>query len=100
ANSEFPVVSLLADLGASFDVASPAEIDLCLRAGAEAASLSYGNTIKKRADIAYAQATGVRLFAFDSLAELEKIADEAPGAQVFCRLLTDGSGADWPLSRK
>lgn len=100
ANSEVPVVSLLAELGASFDVASPAEIDLCLRAGSDPATLSYGNTIKKRADIAYAHDEGVRLFAFDSLAELEKIADAAPGAEVFCRLLTDGSGADWPLSRK
>jgi ornithine decarboxylase len=24
----------------------------------------------------------------------------APGARVFCRVLTDGEGAEWPLSRK
>jgi len=42
----------------------------------------------------------VRLFAFDSEGELEKLAVAAPGATVFCRLLVDGAGAEWPLSRK
>ena len=100
ANPEREVVALLAQLGASFDVASPAEIDLCLAAGASADRISYGNTIKKQAHIAYAYAHGVRLFAFDSAAELDKLAAAAPGARVFCRLLTSGDGADWPLSRK
>ena len=100
ANPELPVLRVLADLGASFDVASPAEIDRCLLAGATPARISYGNTIKKRADIAYAFERGVRLFAFDSVAELEKIAAVAPGAAVFCRILTSNVGADWPLSRK
>jgi ornithine decarboxylase len=91
---------MLAGLGACFDVASPAEIDLCLRCGVAPTAISYGNTIKKAADIAYAYRLGVRLFAFDSLMELEKVAVAAPGAAVFCRLLTAGSGADWPLSGK
>ncbi len=43
---------------------------------------------------------GVRLFAFDSIEELEKIAESAPGSRVFCRILTSGEGAEWPLSRK
>jgi hypothetical protein len=30
----------------------------------------------------------------------EKIARVAPGSKVFCRILCDGSGAEWPLSRK
>jgi ornithine decarboxylase len=100
ANPEREVVSLLAGLGARFDVASPAEIDLCASCGAPPDMISYGNTIKKQADIAYAYGHGVRLFAFDSAAELQKLAVAAPGARVFCRLLTSGEGADWPLSRK
>ncbi|MEP0507535.1 MAG: type III PLP-dependent enzyme, partial [Aurantimonas coralicida] len=32
--------------------------------------------------------------------EVEKVARAAPGARVFCRVLTDGEGAEWPLSRK
>jgi ornithine decarboxylase len=100
ANPEPDVVRLLAALGANFDVASPAEIDLCLRVGVSPNRLSYGNTIKKRADIAHAYGVGVRLFAFDSAAELDKLATLAPGAAVMCRLLTHDTGADWPLSRK
>ncbi len=100
ANPAPEIVGRLAELGSSFDVASRGEIDLCLAAGAPAERLSFGNTIKKQCDIAYAHARGIRLFAFDSDAELDKLAQAAPGASVFCRILADGEGADWPLSRK
>jgi ornithine decarboxylase len=100
ANPAPEIIGKLAELGASFDVASRGEIDLCLAAGAPAERLSFGNTIKKERDIAYAYEKGVRLFAFDSDAELDKLVAAAPGASVFCRILTDGQGADWPLSRK
>jgi ornithine decarboxylase len=62
--------------------------------------ISFGNTIKKEKDIAWAYQQGVRLFAFDSEAELQKLARVAPGAQVFCRVLVDCGGAEWPLSKK
>jgi ornithine decarboxylase len=100
ANPASEIVRRLANVGASFDIASPGEIDICLAVGATADRLSYGSTIKKQRDIAYAFARGVKLFAFDSLAELEKLAAAAPGAQVFCRVLMDCGGAEWPLSRK
>lgn len=100
ANPAPDVIRRLVSLGSSFDVASPAEIDLVLSCGASAQNISYGNTIKKERDIAYAYAKGVRLFAFDSDAELQKLSRAARGAQVFCRILTTCDGADWPLSRK
>jgi ornithine decarboxylase len=100
ANPARKAVALLAALGSGFDVASRRELDLCLSLGVAANRISYGNTIKKARDIAYAFASGVRSFAFDSEAELEKIATHAPGAGVMCRLLTTGAHADWPLSKK
>jgi ornithine decarboxylase len=100
ANPAHEILELLARLGSSFDTASLNEIDMVLAAGATPDRISFGNTIKKRSDIAAAYARGVRLFAFDSRAELEKIAAEAPGSRVFCRILTSGEGAEWPLSRK
>jgi ornithine decarboxylase len=100
ANPAPEILRLLAKRGSSFDVASRGEIDLCLEAGIRPERISFGNTIKKQADIAYAYGRGVRLFAFDSEAELEKLAVAAPGATVFCRLLVDGAGAEWPLSKK
>jgi ornithine decarboxylase len=100
ANPAAEIVAMLAQKGSNFDVASPAEIALCLDNGATPERLSFGNTIKKERDIAAAYAAGVRLFAFDSEAELDKLARAAPGARVFCRILVSCEGADWPLSRK
>jgi ornithine decarboxylase len=100
ANPEPRIIRRLVAGGSSFDVASPAEIDLCLSEGATPGQLSYGNTIKKAKDIRHAYLRGVRLFVFDSEAELHKIAENAPGAEVFCRLLASSAGAQWPLSRK
>ena len=100
ANPEPQILSLLASLGSSFDCASVAEIQMALDAGATADRVSYGNTIKKERDVARAYALGVSLFAVDSHEEVEKIARAAPGARVFCRVLTSGEGAEWPLSRK
>ncbi len=100
ANPAPEVLALLAKLGSCFDTASVPEIEMALAAGASADRISYGNTIKKERDVARAYALGVRLFAVDCKAEVEKVARAAPGSQVFCRILSDCVGAEWPLSRK
>ena len=100
ANPAPEVLKLLASLGSSFDTASVPEIEMVLAAGAKPDRISFGNTIKKERDIARAYALGVRLFAVDCVAEVEKIARAAPGSLVFCRFLHDCAGAEWPLSRK
>src|SRR5918995_1477651 len=100
ANPAPEVLALLAKLGSCFDTASVPEIEMVLAAGAGPDRISFGNTIKKERDIAKAHALGVTLFAVDSVEEVEKTARAAPGARVFCRILTDGEGAEWPLSRK
>jgi ornithine decarboxylase len=100
ANPAPELLSLLASLGSCFDTASVAEIEMALAAGAAADRISFGNTIKKERDIARAFALGVRLFAVDCKAEVEKISRAAPGAKVFCRFLFGCAGAEWPLSRK
>jgi ornithine decarboxylase len=100
ANPAPEVLSLLAGMGSCFDTASVAEIEMVLAAGCTAERISYGNTIKKERDIARAYALGVRLFAVDCKAEVEKVARAAPESKVFCRILCDGAGAEWPLSRK
>ncbi|MBE0694913.1 MAG: type III PLP-dependent enzyme [Aquamicrobium sp.] len=100
ANPAPEILRLLAGLGSSFDTASVAEIEMALDAGASPDRISYGNTIKKERDIARAHELGIDLFAVDCVEEVEKVARAAPGARVFCRVLTDGEGAEWPLSRK
>ena len=100
ANPAPELLSLLVSLGSCFDTASVAEIEMVLAAGATAERISFGNTIKKERDVARAFALGVRLFAVDCKAEVEKIARAAPGAKVFCRFLFGCAGAEWPLSQK
>lgn len=100
ANPAPEVLRLLASLGSCFDAASVVEIEMALAAGATAERISFGNTIKKERDVARAYQLGVRLFAVDCMAEVEKIARVAPGSKVFCRILCDCDGAEWPLSRK
>jgi ornithine decarboxylase len=90
----------LAKLGSCFDTASVAETEMAIAAGATPDRISYGNTIKKESEIATAVKLGVTMFAVDCEAEVEKIARVAPGTRVFCRIHCDGTGAEWPLSRK
>jgi ornithine decarboxylase len=100
ANPAPEVLCLLAKLGSCFDTASIPEIEMVLAAGASPERISYGNTIKKERDIVRAFELGVRLFAVDCTAEVEKVARAAPGSKVFCRFLQECAGAEWPLSRK
>lgn len=100
ANPEPAILRELTALGSGFDAASRAEIEYCLAAGATPDRISFGNTVKRPADIAWAVAHGVSLFAADAEEELDKIAAQAPGARVYLRLRIDVSEADWPLSRK
>ena len=102
ANPDLAVLSLLRDLGSSFDVASIYELNDMLELGVSPDRLSFGNTIKKARHVREAYQKGVRLFASDSETDIRNLAREAPGSRVFFRILMDAitSDADWPLSRK
>ena len=100
ANPAPEILKLLTELGSCFDVASVTETEMVLAAGCTPDRISYGNTIKKESEIATAHKLGVTLFAIDCEAEVEKVARAAPGSRVICRIHCDGSGSEWPLSRK
>jgi ornithine decarboxylase len=100
ANPDPTLLTALAGAGCRFDVASPAEMTAATLAGADPAELVYSNPVKRREDVRFAARLGVRTYAVDSLGEVAKVAEEAPGSEVLCRLVTSGEGSDWPLSRK
>ena len=100
ANPAREILSTLIAEGSHFDAASRGEIELCLGLGARPEHVSFGNTVKRASDIAFAHAAGIRLYAADAEEELEKLAQHAPGAEVYIRLLVGSTEADWPLSRK
>lgn len=101
ANPADEVIKLLVELGSRFDIASVPELEKVLRHNVSPDRIAFGNTIKKKADIAHFYQRGVRLYATDCEADLNNIAQYAPGSNVYIRLLFDGSSsADWPLSNK
>lgn len=100
ANPEPAVLRAVLAAGGGFDVASPAEITACLAEGAPPAQLSYGNPIKKPADIAFAFARGVREFTTDAESDLAHLARHAPGAAVTVRMVVDGPASVTPFGRK
>ncbi len=75
ANPETTILlSLIAAGVRRFDVASPDEIAEVIDLAPEA-RLQYNNPVKSRSEIMFALKRGVRAFAADSAAEIEKIAD-------------------------
>lgn len=94
------VLEVLRDEGSHFDIASVNEMDMLLDLNIPPERMSFGNTIKKGKDIKYAYQKGIRLFVTDSEHDLINIAKYAPKSKVFVRIMTTGTGAEWPLSRK
>ena len=100
ANSAPEILNCLKNSGSYFDVSSKKEIEICLKQSINPSLLSYGNTIKKQKDILWAYKKGIRVFAFDSIEEINKICRSAKNSKVFCRLQVPNQGANWPLSKK
>lgn len=91
------ILERLAKLGAAFDCASPAEIDLVSGLGAD---ILYANPCKRPCDIRYARSKGVKRTTFDSVCELQKIALDAPDMEVILRIKADDPTAICPLGNK
>jgi ornithine decarboxylase len=94
------VLARLHGLGCGFEVASASEVDLLGTLGIPAGGLLYSNPVKPVAHIARAYRAGVRRYAFDSQAELAKLADAAPGSSVYVRLATAAARSDVPSEGK
>jgi ornithine decarboxylase len=92
-------VKVLADLGSSFDCASPAEIDLVLGMGVEQERIIYANPCKRRQEIAHAKNLNIKLTTFDSECELEKLA-ESGWKDIVIRIRSDDPGARCCLGTK
>ncbi len=85
-NTDTAIVKHLASLGGSFEIASATEMDDLIAAGIDPRELLFTNPVKMIDHIQRAWKAGVWRFSFDSQAELEKIAQYAPGAAVLIRM--------------
>lgn len=86
--------------GCGFEVASHAELVSLVGIGVDPGAVLFSNPVKAAADIAGAFAAGLRRFAFDSVAEVDKLAAHAPGAQVYVRLAAPALGSLVPSEGK
>jgi ornithine decarboxylase len=101
ANSEADVLQVLHDYGSSFEVASTYELAMLQKLGVAPERILYGTAVKSESSIKDFYNYGVQRYAFDSEAELEKIARQAPGAQVYLRVLVnDQADSVFTMSEK
>lgn len=100
ANAEPAVLHTLDKLGAGFEIASYNELKYLHRLGIETHKILYSNPVKPADQIKGAFSLGVNKFAFDTVYELDKIAENAPGANVYLRFVVNDRDSTFPLSKK
>lgn len=77
ANSNIGVLSVLAKLGAGFDIVSMGELERVLAAGGDADKVVFSGVGKTSAEIERALTVGIHCFNVESEAELERISEVA-----------------------
>jgi len=92
-NPDPTLLRVLAGVGCGFDCASAAEIDAALSMGVPQADIIFANPVKSIRDLKYAREVGVKKMTFDNEAELYKIKEHHPEAELVMRLLADDSGS-------
>lgn len=100
ANPSREVLGLLNGLKANFEIASEGELELLASMGVSPERMITSNPVKSLKFLRMAADYGVKYFAFDSEAEVEKLSRMVPGANVYVRLSVPNEGSEWPLSRK
>jgi ornithine decarboxylase len=85
-NPDRPILERVHRLGGSFEIASYPELEMLMAIGVDPAEVIFSNPVKPASHIERAAAAGVWRFAFDSPAELAKLARHAPGCAVYVRL--------------
>ncbi len=100
ANSDPRILTFLKELGCGFEAASSYEIDMLLKVGVDPAKIIYGTSVKPMKHIEFAADNGINRFAADSIEEIDKIAQAAPGVKVFIRTIVEDSGSVFTMSER
>jgi ornithine decarboxylase len=85
-NPDMRVLATLHRLGCGFEIASYPELARLLAIGVDGSAVLYSNPVKPIDHIRAAYRAGCRRFAVDGRAELRKLAEHAPGSNVYVRL--------------
>lgn len=100
-NPDPMVLDVLADCGACFDAASPAEIEAALDR-VQPSRIIYANPCKASRDITHAAQRGVGLTVFDCITEYDKVIAETPETEMrmLFRIYANDPSAKCVLSNK
>lgn len=86
-------------IGASFDCASPGEIEKVLSLGGLASNIIYANPVKKVEHILYAKEKGVNMMTFDCSEEAIKMKKHYPEVQAVLRIIVEETDAPIPIEK-
>ena len=99
-NPDKEILKTMIGEGFGFDAASKHEIATILDLGCKPDNIVYANPVKTIKDIQYATSRGIKYTTFDSISELCKLYDHAPGMQYLIRLKVDNPTARVQLGLK
>lgn len=99
-NSAPEILQSLHEEGSGFEIASTGELDKLLKIGVSPDKIIYSNPVKSKQSIDSAYRQGIRKFSFDSSQELRKLAEYAPGSEVFLRIAVSEYGSRFSMSEK
>jgi len=100
ANPDVEVLKLINSLGIGFEIASEGELNILASLGVSSARMITSNPVKSFRFLRMAAEAGISYFSFDSEAEILKLREYVPGANVYVRLSVPNEGSEWPLSKK
>ncbi|MFZ5906806.1 MAG: type III PLP-dependent enzyme [Nitrospirota bacterium] len=100
ANPDIQILKLLNSLGTGFEIASEGELEILAELNVDPERIISSNPVKSLKFLKMAASYGVRLFAFDSADEVEKLVQYIPESRVYIRLSVPNEGSEWPLSKK
>ncbi|MDI6801005.1 MAG: type III PLP-dependent enzyme [Thermodesulfovibrionales bacterium] len=100
ANPDIEVIKLVNPLGVGFEIASEGELQLLASINVEPDRIITSNPVKTFKFLEQAVEYGVKYYAYDSFAEVDKLTRYAPGCNVYVRLTVPNEGSEWPLSKK
>lgn len=100
ANPDREVLSYLNSLGIGFEIASEGELRILSDLGVEPERIITSNPVKTMVFLEQAVSYGIDYYAFDSVAEVDKLSRYAPNRNVYVRLTVPNEGSEWPLSKK
>lgn len=100
ANPDREVLAYLNSLGIGFEIASEGELRILADLGVEPERIITSNPVKTFVFLEQAVSYGIGYYAFDSIAEVDKLSRYAPDRNVYVRLTVPNEGSEWPLSKK